>query len=98
MRTSRGPVELKIDKTVLKNTEQWALSCGDLDLDLLAHVPPVGRWDEVAEHAETFEIAGKEVLVMSIDDLLAVKKHLSRPKDVEAVMQLEAIKALRKES
>ncbi len=34
------------------------LSCWDLDVDLLKHVPPIRSWKEVTEHAKPLEIVG----------------------------------------
>jgi hypothetical protein len=37
------------------------------------------------------------VRVIGLDDLIRIKRHLSRPKDRESLLHLEAIKRLREE-
>lgn len=40
-------------------------------------------------------IAGHQVKVISLDDLIAIKRHINRPKDQVAALQLEALRRLR---
>lgn len=65
------------------------------DLDLLGYVEPLGGYDEVAAHATTIRVGGMDLRVISLDDLLRIKRHIKRPKDRESLHHLEAIKRQR---
>jgi len=64
-------------------------------LDILGSVPPVGTFEEVARRAERMTIVGHEVRVISLDDLIAVKADIGRPKDRHVELELRAIRELR---
>lgn len=64
-------------------------------LDLLGWVEPLGDYDDFASRAEIMDIGGIPLRVLSLDDLIAVKRHLGRPKDRATLVQLEAIQELR---
>lgn len=62
-------------------------------LDVLSEVPPVGSATAVAARALTLEIYGRPCRVISLDDLIAVKSHLGRDKDRQALDELKALRA-----
>jgi len=64
-------------------------------LDLLAWVEPFGAYEAMADRAEEYDLGTVRVKAISLDDLIAVKRHIRRPKDQMALFQLEAIKKLR---
>lgn len=64
-------------------------------LDLLGWVEPIGGYDELAPRAEVIDLEGLSLRVLSLDDLIAIKRHIARPKDRAALVQLEAIQRLR---
>jgi predicted nucleotidyltransferase len=66
-------------------------------LDLLGWVEPFGAYDELIERATEFDIGTAMVKAIALDDLIAIKKHIHRPKDQAALFQLEAIKKMRDE-
>jgi predicted nucleotidyltransferase len=66
-------------------------------LDLLGWVEPLGTYEELAPRAERIAAGPVNLLTISLDDLIAVKKHIGRPKDQVALLQLEALKQLRGE-
>jgi predicted nucleotidyltransferase len=65
-------------------------------LDFLGEVPPLGSFDAVCRNAETIEIDGLKVRVIALDDLITVKEHVRRPKDLEVAAELRAIRDARK--
>jgi hypothetical protein len=48
-------------------------------------------------HAERMELGDAEALVIGLDDLVAIKRHLKRPKDQVALVQLEELQRLRED-
>jgi len=66
-------------------------------LDLLGWVEPFGTYEELVPRAESITVGPLHLLTIGLDDLIAVKRHIGRPKDKAAVLQLEALKRLRED-
>jgi hypothetical protein len=64
-------------------------------LDLLGWLEPIGGYDDFAGRAETMEIEGRAIRILSLEDLITIKRHIGRPKDRPVLAQLEAIQRLR---
>ena len=65
------------------------------ELDIIRNQPGVDSFDGLWERSELRVISGIEVHVASIDDLVNMKRAAGRPKDLQHIKQLEAIRALR---
>ena len=65
-------------------------------LDCLSFIDGLGDFEQVKRASELVEVEGVKVCVLSLDALIKAKKSMNRPRDREAVMQLEAIKRLRR--
>ncbi len=61
-------------------------------IDFLGSLPPVGTYETVASRALTVTLLGIECRVVSLDDLIAVKQHVARPKDKAVEIELKAIR------
>lgn len=61
-------------------------------LDLLGSITGVGNFTEVNAHAIEIDLFGRQVRVMSLDDLIKAKETLGREKDRLAARELRAIK------
>jgi predicted nucleotidyltransferase len=66
-------------------------------LDLLGYVEPLGGYDEILKNAETIPVGDSLLRVISLDDLIRIKRHINRPKDRESLMHLLAIQRIRDE-
>lgn len=64
-------------------------------LDLLCSVPPIGDYERVASRAEELTVYDFRVRIIALDDLIAVKAHVGRPKDRPMEQELRAIRAKR---
>lgn len=64
------------------------------ELDLLGWMEPLGGYDDFASRAETIEIEGLVFRILSLEDLITIKRHIRRPKDQATLVQLEAIQRL----
>ncbi|MCC6682719.1 MAG: hypothetical protein IT445_17600 [Phycisphaeraceae bacterium] len=67
-------------------------------IDLLGYVEPLGGYDDIIRNAVTMEIAGHDVKVISLDDLIRIKEHINRSIDRESLLHLRAIKQVRQEN
>jgi predicted nucleotidyltransferase len=66
-------------------------------LDLLGWVEPLGTYEQLLPRAERVRVGALDLLCISLDDLIAVKRHIGRPKDKAGLLQLEGLKRLRDE-
>ena len=89
-----------------KKLELTEGNCGDfknlyLDtdigrLDCLGFIKGVGDYQKVKEKSVTVETGGVRLQVLNIDALIESKKAMNRPRDRQAIAELEAIKELMK--
>ena len=64
-------------------------------LDCLSFIDGLGDYSQVKRKSELIEVEEMKVRVLSLDALIKSKKSMSRPRDKEAILQLEAIKELK---
>jgi hypothetical protein len=91
---SPGNIELLREWHVQRNLEAFALRAPELDgvtIDVLLF-PPVD-FSGMLTRAEIFEVAGTAIKVVSINDLIAMKKAVGRPIDLSDVEHLQRIKS-----
>tara|TARA_B110001454_G_scaffold158569_1_gene147884 strand:- start:19789 stop:20712 length:924 start_codon:yes stop_codon:yes gene_type:complete len=61
-------------------------------LDILKEVSIVGDFEKLKSNANTVKIFGHECKVISLDDLITVKKSMTRPKDKSVLDELLTVK------
>ncbi len=61
------------------------------DLDLLGEITGGGSYDDLATHCIVINVFGIECRCLDLPALIRVKRAAGRPKDLEAVAELEAI-------
>ena len=66
-------------------------------LDCLSFIDGIGNYEKVKEAAVPIEAENMQLFVLSLDALIQAKKAMNRPRDKEAILQLEAIKKLKKQ-
>ena len=66
-------------------------------VDFLGYVEPLGGYDELIRNAEAYLLGDLTVNVISLDDLITIKRHIQRPKDQDSLRHLLAIKQVREE-
>jgi len=62
------------------------------DIDLLGEIIGGGRYEDLEPHTVRVEIFGHETMLLDIDWLIRVKRAAGRPKDLEVVAELEALR------
>lgn len=60
-------------------------------LDALAEITGGGRYEDLLPHTISLQLYGVECLCLGLERLIYVKRAAGRPKDLEAVAELEAI-------
>lgn len=67
------------------------------DIDLLGEIAGGGGYEQLLPHTETTVVFGRNYLCLGLEKLIAVKRAAGRPKDFEAIAELEALKEERDE-
>lgn len=62
------------------------------DIDLLGEIIGGGRYEDLEPHTVRAKIFGYETMLLDIDWLIRVKRAAGRPKDLEVVAELEALR------
>ncbi|HEX7722550.1 MAG TPA: nucleotidyl transferase AbiEii/AbiGii toxin family protein [Pyrinomonadaceae bacterium] len=60
-------------------------------LDLLGEVTGGGTYEDLLSHCVTYDFFGEDCLCLDLPTLIRVKRAAGRPKDFEAIAELEAL-------
>ena len=63
------------------------------DLDLLGEVTGGGRYEDLLAHSQSIPLLGTTCQCVTLDGLIRLKRAAGRPKDLEAIAELEALRA-----
>lgn len=85
-----------LDERTLRTSPILTLTTSMGAIDLLDHVPGVGDYTASLAASEAVRIGNTEFRALTLDALIASKRAVRRKKDVEQLIELEAIRALRK--
>ncbi len=78
------------EETVLRGLN-FTLTTTRGDVDVLGEITGGGRYEDLHSHTVEVEIFGVSCRCLGLEKLIAVKRAAGRPKDLEAVAELEAI-------
>jgi len=95
MTPGRKPLELTAE-----NAAQFTNLYLDTDLgrlDCLSVIEGLGDYTEVKRASELIEVEGMHLRVLTLDALIQTKQALNRPRDREAIRQLQAIRQVRRD-
>src|SRR5262249_43008040 len=79
------------DQATIKRGLNFTLTTSLGDLDLLGEVTGGGRYEDLLSDSVRLQLFGIECLCLGLERLIHVKRAAGRPKDFEAVAELEAI-------
>ena len=86
---------LQLDATTLAafGSSTWTTDAGPLDLLVELRDPAGGRhpYADLAARATSVSVADLTISVASLEDIIASKRFAGRPKDLEAVPELQAL-------
>lgn len=86
------------DGRTLRGSELLTLETTEGALDLLAAPPGAPAYSELKQRAELIDVDGRTIAIASLDDLMTMKRAVGRPRDLDDIEALEAIRRLRAES
>lgn len=84
-------------ETVLKGLS-FTLTTNLGNLDLLGEVMGGGTYEDLLPRSEEIEVFGVKCLCVSLEQLIHIKRAAGRPRDFEAIAELEAILEERKKN
>ena len=84
-----------MDARTMRAAPLLTLTTREGDLDVMDRIDGVGDYASVAAHSEQVDAFGIEFRVLDLPTLIRAKKAAGRPKDREAVLELEVLRELR---
>jgi hypothetical protein len=88
----------RFDVETLERGLNFTLTTTEGPIDLLGELAGIGSYSMVRENAIEAELFGSAIHFLNIDALVVSKKAAGRPKDLEAIAELDAIREERKRS
>ena len=85
-----------IDARTLRDVPVLTLTTDDDDIDVMDVVAGVGGYADVLRASEPGVIDGVPTRIISLDALIAAKRATRRRKDEESLLELEALREIRK--
>jgi|SRR5690606_36599543 len=82
----------RLDVETLRRGLNFTLTSKLGDVDLLGEIVGGGGYAELEPHCVAMEIFGVRCLVLGLDKLIEVKRAAGRPKDLDALAELVAIR------
>lgn len=79
------------DEVTVRRGLNFTLTTPAGDLDLFGELTGGGSFETLVPHAETIEIFGRPMRCLTLAWLVRVKRAAGRPRDLEAVAELEAL-------
>lgn len=86
------------DARTIANGQNFTLVTSAGDCDLLGEITGGGTYEALLPHAEIAAAFGVEFHCLDLEHLIATKRAAGRPKDFEAIAELELILEQRKKS
>ena len=80
-----------LDAATLARGLNFTLTTSLGDLDLLGHVTGGGGYEDLAPHTRLIRVFDTEVAVVTLPQLIRLKRAAGRPKDLAALAELEAL-------
>jgi predicted nucleotidyltransferase len=81
----------KWEVATIQHGLNFTLTTGIGDLDLLGEITGGGGYEDLLPHTSRIPIFGVECRCLDLESLIHVKRAAGRPKDFEAIAELEAI-------
>jgi len=88
--------KLKLNKENYSQFKNLYLDTDIGQLDCFNFIDGLGDYKKVKRVSELVEVQDLQLRVVGLEALIKAKKAMNRPRDTEAILQLEAIKKLKK--
>jgi hypothetical protein len=91
LRGAPAGLPFRLDAETLQRGLNFTLVTDLGDLDLLGEIAGGGNFEALLDHAQLIEVYGAGCYVLGLERLIEVKRAAGRPKDFEAIAELEKI-------
>lgn len=81
----------RLDVATLERGLNFTLTTSAGDLDLLGEIAGGGSYDQLIAHSTRLRVFGRDVMVVTLPRLIHLKRAAGRPKDLEAIAELELL-------
>ena len=88
----------QFDAETLKRGLNFTLTTSDGPIDLLGEISGVGNYSVARQHSAEAHMFGSTYYFLDLETLIISKRAAGRPKDFEAIAELEAIREERESS
>lgn len=88
----------RFDAPTIRRGLNFTLTTDLGDIDLLGEVAGIGGYDVALPHSIRLPVFGRELAVLDLPTLIRSKRAAGRPKDLEAIAELEALLVERERS
>jgi hypothetical protein len=82
----------RLDLGTLRRGLNFTLTTAAGDLDLIGDAAGGGTYEALLPNSETRELFGRAIRFVDLDSLIRLKRSAGRPKDLERVAELEALR------
>lgn len=82
----------RLDAATLRAGLNFTLTTSLGDLDLLGEIAGGGGYSDLLPRTQRMKVFGGEVRCLELDKLIATKRAAGRPRDLEAIAELEALR------
>ena len=80
------------DKPTLKRGLNFTLTTALGPLDIFGEIAGGGTYEDLLPHTVGIELFGRAIRCLDLETLIRVKRAAGRPKDLEAIAELEALR------
>ena len=98
LRGAPAGLPFRFDEETLKRGLNFTLTTDIGDVDLIGEVAGVGDYPAVAAGSMPVELFGRAYAVLTLDALIMSKRAAGRPKDLQVLPELEALREATEES
>ena|SRR5687768_9855968 len=81
----------RLDARTIRRGSNFTLTCSAGDIDLLGEITGGGGYDALIKHSIQLSVFGITCRCLDLEKLIEVKRAAGRPKDFEAIAELEAL-------
>ena len=82
----------RLDVPTMTSGLNFTLTTDEGDLDLLGEMTGGGTYEQLHPRAVLVEVYGQKCYALSVEQLIAAKRAAGRPRDLEAIAELEIIR------
>jgi hypothetical protein len=85
-----------VDTATIERRLNFTLTSDIGDVDVLGEIVGGGSYEELLPHSVTRRVFGVDCRCLGLDALIQAKRAAGRPKDLEAIAELEALREERR--